>query len=173
MALRFKMATDRAAHVDPVERLKEEHKAWKHHHPQDFIAEPVKTENGEIDWLTWNCVIPGPKKSLWEGGLYKLQLAFPQDYPFSPPKCSFNPVILHPNVFPSGKVSLSLIDKSKGWRPQTTTKEVLLGIQLLLTEPNFHDPAQAEAFVVYNQNKMEYEERVKKQAKEMTPNGLG
>ena len=34
MALRFKMATDRAAHVDPVERLKEEHKAWKHHHPQ-------------------------------------------------------------------------------------------------------------------------------------------
>ncbi|KAK2569182.1 SUMO-conjugating enzyme UBC9-A [Acropora cervicornis] len=156
MALRFKMATDRAAHVDPVERLKEEHKAWKHHHPQDFIAEPVKIENGEIDWLTWNCVIPGPKKSLWEGGLYKLQLAFPQDYPFSPPK-----------------FSLSLIDKSKGWRPQTTTKEVLLGIQLLLTEPNFHDPAQAEAFVVYNQNRMEYEERVKKQAKEMTPNGLG
>ena len=27
--------------------------------------------------------------------------------------------------------------------------QVLLGIQLLLTEPNFHDPAQAEAFVVY------------------------
>ena len=28
------MATDKAVHVDPVERLKEEHKAWKHHHPQ-------------------------------------------------------------------------------------------------------------------------------------------
>lgn len=86
----------------------------------------------------------------------------------------FNPVILHPNVFPSGKVSLSLIDKSKGWKPQITTKEViiktvftfpfhflfsfvkmfpfyqvLLGIQLLLGEPNFQDPAQAEAYVVY------------------------
>ena len=36
----------------------------------------------------------------------------------------FNPVILHPNVFPSGKVSLSLIDKNKGWKPQITTKEV-------------------------------------------------
>ena len=36
----------------------------------------------------------------------------------------FNPVILHPNVFPSGKVSLSLIDKNKGWKPQVTTKEV-------------------------------------------------
>ena len=36
----------------------------------------------------------------------------------------FNPVILHPNVFPSGTVSLSLIDKDKGWKPQITTKEV-------------------------------------------------
>ena len=26
-------------------------------------------------------------QSIWEGGLYKLQLSFPQDYPFSPPKC--------------------------------------------------------------------------------------
>ena len=38
----------------------------------------------------------------------------------------FNPVILHPNVFPSGKVSLSLIDKNKGWKPQVTTKEVIM-----------------------------------------------
>ena len=38
----------------------------------------------------------------------------------------FNPVILHPNVFPSGKVSLSLIDKSKGWKPQITAKEVII-----------------------------------------------
>ena len=27
--------------------------------------------------------------------------------------------------------------------------QVLLGIQLLLSEPNFHEPAQAEAYVVY------------------------
>ena len=34
-ALSFKMATARAhQHVDPVERLKEEHKAWKHSHPK-------------------------------------------------------------------------------------------------------------------------------------------
>ena len=27
--------------------------------------------------------------------------------------------------------------------------EVLLGVQLLLSEPNFQEPAQAEAFVLY------------------------
>ena len=26
-------------------------------------------------------------QTLWEGGFYKLQFTFPQDYPFSPPKC--------------------------------------------------------------------------------------
>ncbi|CAH3106200.1 unnamed protein product [Pocillopora meandrina] len=160
-----------AQQVDPVERLKEEYKAWKHSHPKDFIANPVKKDGGETDWLTWRCAIPGPERTMWEGGMYKLELSFPQDYPFSPPNCVFNPVILHPNVFPSGKVSLSLIDKNKGWKPQITTKEVLLGIQLLLSEPNFHEPAQAEAYVVYCQSRMEYEERVKKQAKEMTVNG--
>ena len=33
-ALTFKMATARAHHVDPEERLQEEHKAWKHDHPK-------------------------------------------------------------------------------------------------------------------------------------------
>ena len=36
----------------------------------------------------------------------------------------FDPPILHPNVFPSGTVALSLIDKTKGWKPQITVKEV-------------------------------------------------
>lgn len=44
-----------AQQVDPVERLKEEYKAWKHSHPKDFIANPVKKDGGETDWLTWRC----------------------------------------------------------------------------------------------------------------------
>ena len=43
---------------------------------------------------------------------------------------------------------------------------VLLGIQDLMNEPNIHDPAQAEAYTAYTQNKAEYERRVKQQAKQ-------
>ena len=43
---------------------------------------------------------------------------------------------------------------------------VLLGIQDLLTEPNVNDPAQADAYTAYTQNKTEYERRVKQQAKQ-------
>ncbi|XP_020899956.2 SUMO-conjugating enzyme UBC9-A [Exaiptasia diaphana] len=158
-----------AAKVDPVERLKEEHKAWKCFHPKDFIANPLKREDGTINWLVWKCAIPGPAKTPWEGGLFPLRLEFPQDYPFSPPKCIFTPSILHPNVFPSGTVCLSLIDKNKDWKPQVTMKQVLQGIQLLLQDPNFLEPAQAEAFMIHSQSSLDYENKVKAFAKQMDP----
>ena len=41
---------------------------------------------------------------------------------------------------------------------------MLLGIQDLLTEPNVNDPAQADAYTAYTQNRPEYERRVKEQA---------
>ncbi|GBN93102.1 hypothetical protein AVEN_75134-1 [Araneus ventricosus] len=46
---------------------------------------------------------------------------------------------------------------------------ILLGIQDLLNEPNIKDPAQAEAYTIYCQNRLEYEKRVRAQAKSMAP----
>ena len=44
---------------------------------------------------------------------------------------------------------LSLLDADKDWAPQITIKQILMGIQELLTAPNINDPAQAEAYTVY------------------------
>ena len=153
--------------VNARERLKEEFKVWETNHPKDFFAEPCKTEDGELDMLNWTCAVPGKVKTPWAGASYKLNVQFPEDYPYLPPKCQFNPPIFHPNVFPSGTVSLSLIEKDNGWKPQTTLKEVLVGIQLLLSDPNFDNPAQAEAPAVYFKSQFEYEQRVAKQASEV------
>lgn len=103
----------------------------------------------------------------WEGGLYKLRMIFKDDYPTSPPKCKFEPALFHPNVYPSGTVCLSLLDEDKDWRPAITIKQILLGIQDLLNEPNIKDPAQAEAYTIYCQNRLEYEKRVRAQARAM------
>lgn len=99
--------------------------------------------------MTWECAIPGKKSTPWEGGLYKLRMIFKDDYPTSPPKCKFEPPLFHPNVYPSGTVCLSLLDEEKDWRPAITIKQILLGIQDLLNEPNIKDPAQAEAYTIY------------------------
>uniref|UniRef100_W5MZ98 UBC core domain-containing protein n=1 Tax=Lepisosteus oculatus TaxID=7918 RepID=W5MZ98_LEPOC len=47
--------------------------------------------------------------------------------------------------------------------------QILLGVQELLNEPNIQDPAQAEAYTIYCQNRMEYEKRVRAQAKKFAP----
>jgi len=58
-------------------------------------------------------------------------------------------------------VCLSLLDEEKDWRPAITIKQILLGIQELLNEPNPKDPAQAEAYAIYMQDKVEYDKRRK------------
>jgi len=73
-------------------------------------------------------------------------MVFQDDYPATPPKCSFEPPLFHVNVYPSGTVCLSLLDEDKDWRASITIKQILLGIQNLLNEPNIMDPAQQEAY---------------------------
>ena len=79
----------------------------------------------------------------------------------------FVPPLFHPNVYPSGTVCLSILDEEKDWRPAITVKQILLGIQDLLTDPNLKDPAQAEAYTCFQQNKADYEKRVRAQARAM------
>lgn len=116
---------------------------------QGFVARPMKNADGTLNLMTWECAIPGKKGTPWEGGLYNLRMIFKDDYPTSPPKCKFEPPLFHPNVYPSGTVCLSLLDEEKDWRPAITIKQILLGIQDLLNEPNIKDPAQAEAYTIY------------------------
>lgn len=145
-------------------RLAEERKAWRKDHPFGFVARPTKNQDGSLNLMNWECAIPGKKSTPWEFGVYKLRMLFKDDYPSSPPKCKFEPPIFHPNVYPSGTVCLSLLDEDKDWRPAVTIKQILLGIQELLNEPNIKDPAQAEAYTIYCQNRSEYEKRVRAQA---------
>lgn len=150
-------------------RLSEERKAWRKDHPFGFVAKPVKNADGTLNLTNWECSIPGKRETLWAGGSYFLRMIFKDDYPSTPPKCKFEPPLFHPNIYPSGTVCLSLLDEEKDWRPAVTIKQILLGIQDLLIEPNIKDPAQAEAYTVFCQDKQEYEKRVKAQAKKFAP----
>uniref|UniRef100_A0A914Z045 SUMO-conjugating enzyme UBC9 n=1 Tax=Panagrolaimus superbus TaxID=310955 RepID=A0A914Z045_9BILA len=142
-------------------RLAEERKAWRKDHPFGFIAKPGKNPDGTLNLFTWDCAIPD---TMWEGGLYRLKMLFKDDFPSTPPKCRFEPPLFHPNVYPSGTVCLSLLDENKDWKPSISIKQLLIGIQELLNNPNPDDPAQAEAYQIYIQNKSEYEKRVRRQA---------
>ena len=145
-------------------RLQEERKAWRKDHPHGFYARPQNKADGSLNLMIWECGIPGKESTDWAGGLYKLTMEFTEDYPSKPPKCKFTPPLFHPNVYPSGTVCLSILNEDEDWRPGITVKQMLIGIQDLLNNPNPHSPAQAEAYQMFLNNKENYKRRVRLEA---------
>ena len=111
--------------------------------------------------MEWKCVVPGKSSTAWEEGFYPVTLKFPAAYPMQPPDAYFPAGFFHPNVYPSGKVCLSLLsnDSEMGgtWAPSVSINQLLQSLQLLLIEPNIKSPAQETAFKVYQASKAEYE----------------
>lgn len=68
-----------------------DHDSRRKDHPFGFYAKPVRTANGVMDLKNWDVGIPGREKTIWEGGLFKLSLIFPDEYPTKPPKCKSQP----------------------------------------------------------------------------------
>eukprot|EP00920_Eleutheroschizon_duboscqi_P022870 GHVT01055925.1.p2 GENE.GHVT01055925.1~~GHVT01055925.1.p2 ORF type:complete len:161 (-),score=33.87 GHVT01055925.1:589-1071(-) len=151
-------------------RLAQERADWRKDHPAGFSAKYCQSADGKgHDPLRWICKIPGKKAGLWEGGEYVLMMDFSEDYPSKPPKCRFSPVLFHPNIYPSGTVCLSILNEDEDWKPSITIKQILLGIQDLMENPNPNSPAQSDPYMLYTNNRDEYNKHVRRQAIEMQP----
>ncbi|KAG5251244.1 hypothetical protein OIU77_025224 [Salix suchowensis] len=151
-------------------RLAEERKAWRKNHPHGFVAKPDNAPDGSLDLMVWKCIIPG-KPGFTRNGFLHIGVAMPccEDYPSKPPKCKFPQGFFHPNVYPSGTVCLSILNEDYGWRPAITVKQILIGIQDLLDQPNPSDPAQTDGYQLFVQDPTEYRRRVRQQAKLYPP----
>eukprot|EP01027_Heterolobosea_sp_BB2_P011755 GEZU01017088.1.p1 GENE.GEZU01017088.1~~GEZU01017088.1.p1 ORF type:complete len:111 (+),score=18.29 GEZU01017088.1:327-659(+) len=80
----------------------------------------------------------GPPGSPYAGGIFFLDIYFPEEYPFKPPKILFRTRIYHCNVNANGAICLDILKDN--WSPALTISKVLLSISSLLTDPNPHDP---------------------------------
>lgn len=152
------------------QRLQEERKKWRKDHPFGFYAKPIKKKDGSLNIRHWEAGIPGKKDTLWSrnSAIYPIQIEYPADYPSKPPKISFPAGFYHPNVYPSGKICLSILNEGEDWKPSITLKQIVLGIQELLNNPNPNSPAQDPAYRAFTQNKIKYDENVEKQSKKYT-----
>ena len=114
--------------------------------------------------LTRGLLCAAGGKTPWAGGTYTLKLTFTDDFPSQPPVVKFDPPLFHPNVYPCGKVCLSILNMEGGWKASITVLMILVGIQDLLQHPNLADPAQRAAFVLARDDPAAYRTRVLEEA---------
>eukprot|EP01133_Synstelium_polycarpum_P010719 gene10719-12468_t len=107
------------------------------------------------DLFHWTATIIGPKDSPYDTGVFFLNIHFPTDYPFKPPKINFTTKVYHPNINGSGSICLDILKEQ--WSPALTIPKVLLSICALLTDPNPDDPLVPEIAHLYKTDKARFE----------------
>ena len=85
---------------------------------------PANCSAGPVgdDLFHWQATIMGPPDSPYQGGVFFLNINFPPDYPFKPPKVTFTTKIYHPNVNSNGSICLDILNAQ--WSPALTTSKV-------------------------------------------------
>ena len=129
---------------------------------ENFKKDPPCNCSGgpDGDVYKWIAVILGPLGTPYQGGIFKLSITFPANYPFNPPRIYFNTKIYHPNISDTGDICLDILKDQ--WSPALTISKVLLSICSLLSDPNEKDPLRLDAAKLYIHNKFQYEMMAKK-----------
>ena len=72
---------------------------------KELQMEASKNPNATISARTvgddirhWKGTIFGPSDTCYQGGIFKVDIIIPPDYPFKPPKMKFDTKIWHPNI---------------------------------------------------------------------------
>ena len=103
----------------------------------------------------------GPKGSLYEGGLFKVHIEIPDQYPYKSPSVGFETRIFHPNVDEaSGSICLDVLNET--WSPMYDLKNIFdVFLPQLLLYPNPHHPLNSHAATLMLNNPTQYQKRIK------------
>lgn len=120
----------------------------------------------------WAILIQGPPGTLFEGGLFRVEMRFPDNYPDYPPVVTFVSDIFHPNIYSDGTVCISILHApgndpnnyekaSERWLPVHSVSSILISIISLLNDPNIESPANVDAAKLYRDDFVAYKKRVR------------
>jgi ubiquitin-protein ligase len=132
-----------------TKRIQKEYMDLQKDCPENCSAGP----RGE-NLYVWDAMIMGPSDSPFAGGIFKMEIHFPVDYPFKAPKVLFLTKIYHPNISSSGAICLDILKDQ--WSPALTVAKVLLSICSLLTDPNPKDPLVPDVANQYMKDRETY-----------------
>jgi len=137
--------------------------------PSEIFSAGLQEDN----IFNWEIMIVGPPETLYEGGFFKADLKFLPDYPNSPPTMHFLTDIWHPNVYPDGKVCISILHPpgddefgyekaSERWSPIHTVETILVSVISMLSDPNDESPANLDAAKQWREDRDGFKKKVQR-----------
>ncbi|KKK11928.1 hypothetical protein P175DRAFT_0472523 [Aspergillus ochraceoroseus IBT 24754] len=126
----------------------------------------IELDNDDIFNWTVGLIVVNPD-SLYYGGYFKAAMKFPKNYPYSPPEFRFLHPLYHPNIYPDGKLCISILHSpgedemsgelaSERWSPAQRVESVLISILSLLDDPEVSSPANVDAGVLLRKEPEKY-----------------
>ncbi|KAF8625332.1 hypothetical protein AX17_006874 [Amanita inopinata Kibby_2008] len=95
---------------------------------------PMTLSPSDDNLFNWKGTIPGPQGSVYDGGVFNIEIVLASDYPFSAPKVVFRTRIYHMNISEQGNICIDILKHN--WSPALSLFKVMLSLSSLLTDPN-------------------------------------
>eukprot|EP00163_Fabomonas_tropica_P021010 TRINITY_DN3695_c0_g2_i5.p1 TRINITY_DN3695_c0_g2~~TRINITY_DN3695_c0_g2_i5.p1 ORF type:complete len:228 (-),score=46.33 TRINITY_DN3695_c0_g2_i5:495-1115(-) len=128
---------------------------------KDIVEKPVegiKFILNEENMTDIRADISGPVGTPFEGGVFRVKIILPAEYPTAPPKGNFLTKIFHPNVSKTGEICVNTLKRD--WKPDHGIKHIFQVIRCLLIIP-FPESALNEEAGKLMQDYPEYERRAR------------
>ena len=147
--------------MNTLERLKKEF--------NELQSAPILSIGGTVclqeegNYYKWRATLMGPIDSLYAGGLFYIELLFPNDYPNKGPEIRFLTPIYHLNVnskdLSSYGCPIGLVKPSftLWWKPSTTIREILMKLFSIFYLTNPESAWDLEMANEYKYNKALYD----------------
>jgi len=108
-------------------------------------------ESNVLNWQGLVCTDSPP----YNKGAFRIDINFPAEYPFKPPKITFKTKIYHPNIDEKGQVCLPIISP-ENWKPATKTDQVIQALVALISDPEPEHPLRADLAEEFTKNKKQF-----------------
>lgn len=120
------------------------------------VAAWPRNEGERVDLL--DAEITGAAETPYEGGVFRLEVQVPREYPLKPPRVRFLTKIYHPNIDSQGRICLDTLNMPpKGaWKPALNIATLLTTIQALMSAPNPDDGLMADITDEYRRNPAQF-----------------
>lgn len=100
--------------------------------------------------------VTGAPETPYAGGVFRLDIQVPPEYPLKPPSVRFITKIYHPNIDTEGRICLDTLNMPpKGaWKPSLNISTVLTTIQALMSTPNPDDGLMPDISDQFQRNRV-------------------